>query len=58
MHNMQMFNVPLLKDIEKRKQQVLEAVKAMMQIKAIYLFQTARSYCLICLKVVHAIKYM
>lgn len=28
----------LLKDIEKRKQQVLEAVKAMMQIKAIYLF--------------------
>lgn len=38
MHNMQMFNVPLLKDIEKRKQQVLEAVKAMMQIKANYLF--------------------
>lgn len=58
MHNMQMFNVLLLKDIEKRKQQVLEAVKAMMQIKAIYLFQTALSYCLICLKVVHAIKYM
>lgn len=53
-----MFNVLLLKDIEKRKQQVLEAVKAMMQIKAIYLFQTALSYCLICLKVVHAIKYM
>lgn len=38
MHNMQMFKVLLLKDIEKRKQQVLEAVKAMMQIKAIYLF--------------------
>lgn len=38
MHNMQMFNVLLLKDIEKRKQQVLESVKAMMQIKAIYLF--------------------
>lgn len=38
MHNMQMFNVLLLKDIEKRKQQVLEAAKAMMQIKAIYLF--------------------
>lgn len=38
MHNMQMFNVLLLKDIEKRKQQVLEAVKSMMQIKAIYLF--------------------
>lgn len=38
MHNMQMFNVLLLKDIEKCKQQVLEAVKAMMQIKAIYLF--------------------
>lgn len=33
-----MFNVLLLKDIEKHKQQVLEAVKAMMQIKAIYLF--------------------
>lgn len=43
MHNMQMMNVLLLKDIEKRKQQVLVAVKAMMQIKLSHLFISNRA---------------